>query len=227
MNDDLVELPLEDRLLFIGLWCLADREGILEDRPKKIKMNIFPGDDVNVGECLNRLEQMKFIIRYESEGTSLIYIVNFLKHQRPHSKESKSNYRKPQEENKSTNLGSGKHQPRRLTARPDSLIPDTGYLNADVEDCSDSETSQQQQLRKVIYEKKENLIKLTSVSEDNFDAVAEHCIAHHRKGRVIDPYATAIGWFKRERKQRDGPAEMAAVTEAKMSELRAQFGRQA
>ena len=47
-NEDLVELPFEDRLLFIGLWTLADREGRLEDRPKRIKMAVFPADNVDV-----------------------------------------------------------------------------------------------------------------------------------------------------------------------------------
>ena len=35
-NDLLVDLPFEVRLLFIGLWTIADRAGRLCDRPKKI-----------------------------------------------------------------------------------------------------------------------------------------------------------------------------------------------
>ena len=37
-NEDLLDLPYEYRLLFVGLWTLADREGYLEDRPKRIRM---------------------------------------------------------------------------------------------------------------------------------------------------------------------------------------------
>ena len=33
MNEELARLPVRARLLFAGLWCLADREGRLEDRP--------------------------------------------------------------------------------------------------------------------------------------------------------------------------------------------------
>ena len=51
-NDGLAELPFEVRLLFIGLWTLADREGRLEDRPKRIRMEIFPGDNVDVDESV-------------------------------------------------------------------------------------------------------------------------------------------------------------------------------
>ena len=46
-NETLVELPVETRLLFIGLWTLADREGRLEDRPKRIKMEIYPAKREN------------------------------------------------------------------------------------------------------------------------------------------------------------------------------------
>ena len=35
-NEFLAELPCEARLLFIGLWTLADRRGRLEDRSKGI-----------------------------------------------------------------------------------------------------------------------------------------------------------------------------------------------
>jgi hypothetical protein len=55
-NEELVELPFSTRLLFIGLWTLADREGRLEDRPKRIKMAIFPADNIDVDAALGELE---------------------------------------------------------------------------------------------------------------------------------------------------------------------------
>ena len=42
LNEELVELPFSTRLLFIGLWTLADRDGRMEDKPKRIKMSLFP-----------------------------------------------------------------------------------------------------------------------------------------------------------------------------------------
>ena len=54
-NDELVELPFSTRLLFIGLWTIADREGRMVDRPKKIKMEIFPADDVDCDQALTQL----------------------------------------------------------------------------------------------------------------------------------------------------------------------------
>jgi len=89
-NELLAELPAFDRLLFIGLWCLADREGRLEDRPKRIKMELFPCDSYDVDSGLADLCAAGFVIRYQVEGFSVVEIVNFHKHQSPHGSEKDS-----------------------------------------------------------------------------------------------------------------------------------------
>lgn len=86
-NDELAGIEPLGRLIFIGLWTIADREGRLEDRPKKIKVEILPYDDVNVDEMLNQLASKGFIVRYEIDGNKYIQIANFIKHQNPHHKE--------------------------------------------------------------------------------------------------------------------------------------------
>ncbi|CAM3899523.1 hypothetical protein [Rheinheimera salexigens] len=90
LNDDLVELSFEYRLLFIGLWTLSDREGRLEDRPKRIRMGVFPADNVDVDHGLSELERFGFIQRYEINGERLVQILNFTKHQNPHHTEKAS-----------------------------------------------------------------------------------------------------------------------------------------
>ena len=94
-NDVLAEMDFAGRLLFIGLWGLADREGRLEDRPKKIKAEVFPYDDVDVDSFLGELAKRSFIIRYEVAGERYIQIVNFDKHQNPHPRETPSNIPAP------------------------------------------------------------------------------------------------------------------------------------
>lgn len=96
-NDDLVELPFEARLLFIGLWTIADRAGRLLDRPKKIKMDIFPGDNVDCEAMLEMLKDKGFVRRYEVEGIKAIQVVNWTKHQNPHIKEAPSTIPEPHE----------------------------------------------------------------------------------------------------------------------------------
>lgn len=89
-NENLCELAAMDRLLFAGLWCLADREGRLENRPKKIKMELFPCDNYDVESGLQNLEQAGFIKTYKVEHFSVIQVVNFLIHQVPHGTEKDS-----------------------------------------------------------------------------------------------------------------------------------------
>lgn len=92
-NEVLGELSPLTRLLFIGLWGRADREGRLQDRPRRLKKEILGYDDVNaedVDRMLQTLHDNDFIIRYEVEGTKYIQIANFLKHQYPSPKEAAS-----------------------------------------------------------------------------------------------------------------------------------------
>lgn len=94
-NEDLAELPFETRLLFIGLWTLADREGYLEDRPKRIRMALFPGDNVDVDRALDELQQARFIRRYMVGDGRYIEVCQFTKHQNPHHREPASTIPKP------------------------------------------------------------------------------------------------------------------------------------
>ncbi|WP_425318297.1 hypothetical protein [Pseudomonas nitroreducens] len=89
-NEDLADLPPFDRLLFVGLWCLADREGRLEDRPRRIKIELFPGDGYDVEVGLANLQGKGFIDRYEVAGFTVISLPNFARHQSPHSTEKDS-----------------------------------------------------------------------------------------------------------------------------------------
>jgi uncharacterized phage protein (TIGR02220 family) len=88
-NEYLAELEPLTRLLFEGLWCLADREGRLEDRPKKIKIEVLPYDNCDIDKMLDALmfSKERFIARYEVNGEKYIQISNFRKHQTPHATE--------------------------------------------------------------------------------------------------------------------------------------------
>jgi hypothetical protein len=78
-------------LLFIGLWTLADRRGILEDRPLRIKGEVFPyREGIDADGLLTWLDKNDFIQRYEIDGKACIQINNFEKHQNPHKNEEPS-----------------------------------------------------------------------------------------------------------------------------------------
>ena len=89
-NDQLAECSMAARLLFPGLWMLADREGRIENRPRKIKAEIFPFDDLDVADLLSELEKAGLIRLYEVNGTPLIWIPQFRRHQNPHKNEKLS-----------------------------------------------------------------------------------------------------------------------------------------
>lgn len=119
-NDALVELPFSTRLLFIGLWTIADKEGRLLDRPKKIRMEIFPADDVDCEQGLTQLADKGFLLRYEVAGVRYIQVMNWRKHQNPHIKETDSQLPAPEIP------GLAPEIPVQA-----GLIPDSGFLTPD------------------------------------------------------------------------------------------------
>lgn len=91
-NDRLAEKHPLTRILFAALWPIADREGRLEDRPKKIKALCLPFDDHDVDAALDDLAagDDPFLIRYEVEGRKYLQLVNWHRHQSPHVREPDS-----------------------------------------------------------------------------------------------------------------------------------------
>ncbi len=124
-NGDLLECTPLARLLFAGLWCEADRRGILEDRPKTIKVKVLPGDNCDVDELLNELQDHGFIDRYESGEFRCIFVKNFDKHQNPHVKEQANTLPAPDGHHASPVLApvkSGLNPAESLLLNPDSGI---------------------------------------------------------------------------------------------------------
>lgn len=95
-DEDLATLPYEARLFFAGLWNFADKAGRLEDRPLRLKVEIFPYDKVDIEKCLQLLNKAKngsgrpFIQRYQVDRERYIQICNWDKHQKPHHTEQES-----------------------------------------------------------------------------------------------------------------------------------------
>lgn len=89
-NEELSRLSPLARLLFIGLWTQADREGRLEDRPRRLKAMVLPYDRCSIEAQLSALCAGGFIVRYSTEIGRIIQIVNFTRHQQPHHKETAS-----------------------------------------------------------------------------------------------------------------------------------------
>lgn len=118
-------------LLFEGLWLLADREGRLEDRPLRIKGELFPyREGLDMDALLNWLASNGFIVRYQVDGKRYIEIDNFVKHQNPHRNEPESEI--PSVSDGCTTSDFGRSTPDELGSAPaDSLSLDSGFLIPD------------------------------------------------------------------------------------------------
>jgi hypothetical protein len=127
-NEYLADCSPLARLLFIGLWTIADREGRLEDRPKRIKAQVLPFDDCDIDALMAELAAGDFIQRYTVDGAKLVWIPTFAKHQHPHHNETASELpalptkvESPCDQNPSTRADSLLPLTDSLLLNPDSL----------------------------------------------------------------------------------------------------------
>lgn len=130
-------------LTFLGLWCLADKVGILEDRPLRIKAELFPyRDSLDVNSYLSVLARLGFIVRYQNEGRKLIQVCNFRRHQSPHHTEKAKGYPFSNDPKSMITEGNGYTPVKppnddcecKVSERPDLLITDSGFTDSLIPD---------------------------------------------------------------------------------------------
>lgn len=145
-NDELAAIDKTGltRLLFIGMWTLADYKGEFEWRAPRVKAELLPYDDCDIKKLAINLDKSGFI-RFYSDGEKIyINIPTFLKHQNPHKNEREKGSDIPEYTDKLRQLIDLKgltinHDKSRLKpecstcARADScsLIPESLILNPD------------------------------------------------------------------------------------------------
>ncbi|MBX9914064.1 MAG: hypothetical protein K2Y25_09205 [Pseudomonadaceae bacterium] len=133
-------------LLFEGLWLLSDRSGRLEDRPLRIKGELFPyRDGLNMESMLEWLALNGFIVRYQVDGKRYIEIDNFVKHQNPHKNEPESEIPSPSDTCAASDK-IGTTTDGVSSAPADSLIPDSLSLDFLIPDSLTPEEDQNHSL---------------------------------------------------------------------------------
>lgn len=98
LSEQVGSVSFAARLLFAGLWTIADREGRLRWQPKRIKAQVFPHDEIELHRLAEELvtavpehgNGAPLVVFYADEGGVYAWIPEFVKHQRPHPKEPAS-----------------------------------------------------------------------------------------------------------------------------------------
>lgn len=82
LNGEISKISDKAKLLYIGLWTIADDYGVLENDPLKIRAQIFPyNHNLKIERYLGELLKIDKITPYEVEGKKYLFIKNFLKYQ--------------------------------------------------------------------------------------------------------------------------------------------------
>lgn len=104
-SDDICALSPRARLLYIGLWCEADREGRLVWAPRGFKRRYLPDDECDVDALCRELTDRTLVRLY---GDGLAVIPTFATHQHVNPREAASKLAPPPE----------LHAPSRATDAP-------------------------------------------------------------------------------------------------------------
>lgn len=86
-SEDICGLSPLARLLYVALWCEADKEGRLTWKPKTFKLRYFPADACQIEELAAELVDAALVVLY---GDGLAYIPGFTTHQHVNPREAVS-----------------------------------------------------------------------------------------------------------------------------------------
>jgi hypothetical protein len=86
-SEDIVGMTPYARLLYIALWCEADKAGRLCWKPATFKMRYMPGDNVDIGALCKEIIDAGLVVLY---GDGLAHIPTFSKHQHVNPRETAS-----------------------------------------------------------------------------------------------------------------------------------------
>lgn len=158
-NEQLADNDPLGRLLFIGLWTLADYNGNLECKPRTIKVQVLPWDECDIKQLMINLDKSGLIRFYSDSEKLYINIPNFIKHQSPHKNEREKPSEIPEYNSDYLQLidykkltinpdfsgairnDSASDRADSPFLNPDCLLPDSGFLKPDCGTPEDKSSS--------------------------------------------------------------------------------------
>jgi len=82
-NGEVASLKDKTKLFYMGSWNFADDHGVFPDKPKELRVSIFPyNPQVKVEKYIEELVAAEKLIPYEVDGKKFYWIKNFIKHQK-------------------------------------------------------------------------------------------------------------------------------------------------
>lgn len=131
-SEDIVGLPLSARLLYIALWCEADREGRLYWKPQTFRIRYFPADSVDIQSAADALLERGLVKLY---GEGFACIPSFRQHQHINPRESQSRLPAPDDAcgtrgSRVSDAQVGRERKDIYSASSRVAIPILDYLNA-------------------------------------------------------------------------------------------------
>lgn len=91
-SEDIVALNPLTRLLYVAIWCEADKEGRLVWKPVTFKLRYFPADNCDMQAMCNEIVQAGLVVLY---GNGYAYIPTFKAHQHINPRETASQLPEP------------------------------------------------------------------------------------------------------------------------------------
>lgn len=124
-SEDVITLSAFARLLYIALWCEADREGRFVWKPITFKMRYFPVDNIDIDALCQELLDVGLVVLY---GDGLAHIPTFAKHQRVNPRESQSTLPEPHP----AKAAKSTRAPKELHASPEMHVSEPTRENLDL-----------------------------------------------------------------------------------------------
>lgn len=93
-SEDIISLSPFARLLYIGMWCEADREGRFAWKPNTLKLRYLPADDIQIYSLCDEIVNAGLVVKY---GDGMAFIPSFSKHQSINPREAASTLPAPDE----------------------------------------------------------------------------------------------------------------------------------
>lgn len=130
------ETGLPIRIAYTGMFCQADREGRFKWRPRTLKTQVLPFDNLDFSRVLDALATRGFIEKYTINGEEFGRIVKFKAHQFINNKEPESSLPAPEKANDSNSLTREPRVSDTLATREEREVLRKGRERKGIKDCT-------------------------------------------------------------------------------------------